>query len=220
MIISFAEALVLRPLPPERLLLASLALLVHLATFDEIFKKLKASPKRVLPLLGLNALPYALSALIFEVNLWALAVPAALVAADLYLSRMRESPHAYVVGSAIPTATALTVAYFSPEPAPELWLFWYALAVHVIATAAYVESKLPWRSVSPKLGLAIWLFAFPALALEPLLAVAFAEPTVKFLRNALKDGKVSPKELKRLGWREMGRFVLYSALLTAILKTT
>ena len=215
MLLSFLYSLALCPLPPGRALLAVALLLLHLFTFDETFRRVKVSIKRALPFLILNAVPYLVLPFFMSVNAWVLAVPALLL---LCYFCLKSDYRAYVVGSTVPTLTAFTVFYLAPKVTVEDLFFWYALAVHVSATAAYIESKLPWRDVSPRTGLAIWLLAFPLLVLKPALLAAFIEPTVKFLRNALKDGKIRPNELKKLGWTEMARFILYSTLLLIMFK--
>ncbi len=214
MLFSFAlTALVVRP--PLGVFSVSLALfLLHFFTFEETFSRFRRSPRKALPLIALNVAPYFLLPPFLKVSLPILIVPAFVLFLYLILRRVDEGL-AYVAGSSIPTLTAFTVLYLWPSLTG--LLLWYGLAVYVGATAAYIESKLPWRDVKPSLALVVWALVFPLLALKPLVSIACLEPTVKFLRNLRRNEKVDPRKLKEFGWKEMLRFVLYSALLTLAL---
>ncbi len=217
MLLSFIFTLILVHLSLPALALAILLLALHFVSFDEAFYKLKRSLKLALPIILINLIPYLIIPFFFKVNFIVLLIPAFILLAYLFLLKSRDSPHAYVFGSVIPTLTAFIPIYLSDTISLKALLLWYGLAVHVSATAAYIESKLPWRDVSPKTGLLIWLFIIPLILLKPFTAIASIEPSVKFVRNALKDGKIKPTELKRLGWVEMTRFVLFGTLLTLAL---
>ena len=218
MLISFLYSLILCPLSPPLAALALGLFLLHFLTFDVTFMRLKASLRRALPFLTLNVVPYLLLPFFVRTNFWVLLIPAALILSYLYLSKSRDNPHAYILGSAIPTVTAFTVFFLAPRVEASHLVFWYALAVYVSATAAYIESKLPWRKVSGKTGLLVWTLSLPVLLFKPFSVVAFVEPTVKFVRNAIKVVKIDPREIKKLGWVEMSRFLLYSTLLLIIFK--
>ncbi|UXD22289.1 hypothetical protein IPA_03240 [Ignicoccus pacificus DSM 13166] len=218
MIVSFLYMLILTPLPLYLIPVAMTLLLIHLSTFDETFRRLKISPKEAAPYLALNIIPYLVLPLFVKVNLVVLVIPAIIIFLYLYLFKSRDNPHAYILGSSIPTLTSFIIIYLSPKVTLTQLVFWYALAIYVSATAAYIESKLPWRKVDPRTALAVWGLSLPVFIFKPCSLIAFIEPTIKFVRNVLNNVKVNPKELKRFGWKEMSRFMLYSTLLLILFK--
>jgi hypothetical protein len=66
---------------------------------------------------------------------------------------------------------------------------------------------------------AVWApFAAVGALLEPYTVVASIEPSVKVLRNVFDRNRViepRPEAIKRLGWRELGRLMLFTGLLLA-----
>lgn len=209
------------PLP--YLFLALLALLTHLVSFDAAFSLARSRRFGRLAAIGaVNTAPYLISLLTGGMPLRFLASAGFIMAAygSMYMLYGPHSAITYIVGASIPVLPALTLSSIAgPPPRPAL-LFWILLTIYNIATTAYVETLLPWRNMNRLIPLLIWLPAplISAVA-EPTTLIAAVEPTVKFALNVPSRLKVNPtaEELRRLGWREMRRLMLYTMLLSILL---
>ena len=211
--------------PEPRLAAAALGLLaLHFLTFDPAFNALRGRRLgRFLVLASVNALPYVASLAAGVMPPWVLLVAGGLLAlhASLYVRLGPRSPLVYILGAAIPVLPALALpAAVGAVDRPQL-VFWLLLTGHAVATAAYVETKLPWRRLSPAVPVAVWApVAAVGAVVEPASVVALVEPTVKLLRNLGDENRViepRPENIKRLGWTEMKRLAVFTVLLIAAL---
>ncbi|ALU12595.1 hypothetical protein EYM_05560 [Ignicoccus islandicus DSM 13165] len=190
-------------------------LVLHLLTFDEAFGAIRAG-SFPLKLIAINALPYLVLGL--WTKAWFLVFPALFLLSYLLLAFKRGNDEiTYVLGSSIPILPALVVPLALNKFNDVTVIYWALLTLYAVATAAYVETKLPWRNLNNKVPLLLWSPSYVFIVFEPLLALALVEPTIKFARTAISNSKVHPKELKKLGWREMGRSLLFAFLVVFLL---
>ncbi len=221
LILSGVGGLVLARPQPTHLALAAAALALHLFTFDPAFNAARA--RRLGPaaaLAALNAAPYAAAAALWRTPLWPLALAAAMVAAQLLLHERLGARHplVYIYGASIPVLPALTLPALAGALNRDTVIYWGLLTAYAVATAAYVETRLPWRSLSPLAPLALWLPpAAAAAAAEPATIAAAAEPTATMALNALRNRKIDPRRLRRFGWITLARLMLFNTLLLAAL---
>ncbi|BES81004.1 hypothetical protein [Pyrodictium abyssi] len=208
---------------PAGLALAVAAVLLHVFTFDAAFDAARLRRRGLLAALAaLNASPYLLAVLLWRDWVLAAAVlayaPVLAVYLVLSLRGALRTPPGYIAGAALLAYTAVLSAALAGEPT-RLTLAGFALMMlYTASTAAYVETRLPTRRTSPLLPLAVWLPALPvAAATWPWLLLACIEPTAKLMVNAARNTKIDMREIRRLGWRELARLTLFTALLTASL---
>ncbi len=209
------------PLSPL-LALPLAALLLHFFTFDAAFDALRAGDKKVLALvLALNAAPYAAAALLEGPGPVAVALLAGLgvTGAHVYTARRlgMKNPYTYVTGAAVPVLPALAAPALAGVLDARVLVFWALLTLYSMVTAAYVESRLAFRSFEPRKPLALWLPVFASTLYCPYLAAALAEPTAKLVANTRRNRKVSrPEEIKAMGLRELLRLFAFVALAAPI----
>jgi len=105
-------------------------------------------------------------------------------------------------------------------PAPGEYAVYVAYVAYFTAFALYVESRLAFRSLDPTAPLLLWLpSAAHVAALNPLAAVALAEPTYLLVDNYLRHRKVSAvDEIRRMGKRISASSLLFTALLVVAYK--
>lgn len=224
MVLAGLTGLVVSQPQPSWALAAALLLALHILTFDAAFDSYRAGKKgNTLFLVAANAAPYLAAAYVHAARDIIEAVGSAAALSALYLLLAEEigwkNPYTYIAGSVIPTLPALTLPAFAGSVAEEVWLAWMMLSVYAASTAAYVESRLAFRSLAPWIALVIWS---PALVIAASackwLLVAAAEPTIKIVLNCIRNVKLSaPSEIKGMGWRELLRLLVYDVLLVAII---
>jgi len=199
-------------------------LLLHIFTFDPAFNAVRRRDwRRFAVLASVNAAPYLASTAAGIMPAWVLAVAGGLLAGHslLFARRGPRDPLVYIVGAAVPVLPALALPALAGAVNKYQLLFWLLLTGHSVATAAYVETRLPWRRLNPLLPAVLWApFAAAGVLAEPVTAVALAEPTVKVIRNLFDRNRViepRPEAVKRLGWRELYRLLAFTVLLAASL---
>ncbi len=196
---------------PVQATIALSLLALHLSTFDEALNSLK---RGVIPTrqLVVNALPYLILGALNEACL--LVVPFSILALYFALVKVTKRDEiTYALGPVATTLPAIAIPLALGRWNQNTWIYWYLLTVYAVATALYVESKLPWREVRSELPLLAWLPSFAVLAFKPLSVIALIEPTFKFLNQLVKRSKVDPSRLKEFGWKEMARATFFSAVL-------
>lgn len=214
-----------RDATPLGIAMALLALGLHILTFDAGFDAAKTRNTRLLSaILALNAAPYLVVLTAYRDTELAAAVavyvPVMLLYLSLALRGLLRTPLGYIAGAALLTYTAVLTAALAGRITRETLLAFLLMMLYTASTAAYIESRLPFRKTSPATGLAIWLPALAAAAAEPVLTVALIEPTLKHVANMARNTKVKPAEIKKLGLQEMIRLTLFAALLAALLRLT
>ncbi len=226
MVISTIYALILQHAGVKAWITGIALLLLHLFTFDPILNAARTWDMRVMSALAaLNVAPYLLILAVGNSSLIpVLSISIVILGIHFYTVSRRKwrDPLVYITGSAIPVLASLVIPVASTGfISSRALVFWALTTIHVVATAAYIESLLPFREFTPKGGLLLWIPAYLFLPYNPLVLIALIEPTVKFARQALRPVKLdfSPWELRRLGWREFARFMVYTSLLLAILLT-
>jgi hypothetical protein len=215
--------LVARPQPATAA--AALGLLAfHFLTFDPAFNALRRRhAARFTLLAAANAAPYLAAAAAGIMPLWALLLAGDVLASHalLFATRGPRDPLVYIYGAAVPVLPALSLPAAVGALNRAALVYWLLLTGHAVATAAYVETKLPWRRRSPAVPPAAWApFAAAGLVAAPETIVALVEPTVKLARNLVDKNRVidpRPENIRRLGWTEMKRLVLFTGLLVAAL---
>ena len=205
--------------------MALLALGLHILTFDAGFDAAKTRNTRLLAaILALNSAPYLVVLAAYRDTELAAAVavyvPVMLLYLYLALRGLLRTPPGYIAGAALLTYTAVLTAALAGRITRETILAFTLMMLYTASTAAYIESRLPFRRTSPATGLAIWLPALATAATNPALAVALAEPTIKHVANTARNTKIKPSEIKKLGWQEMIRLTVFAALLAALLRLT
>jgi hypothetical protein len=203
-------------------LLASVAVLaIHMLSFDPIFDAIRASRyRRALALALVNTLPYAVAVVVGRAQLLYLAVLAAILAAILAsVAWLKPSrPATYIVGSAAPALPSISVPAMLGAINTKIVVFTLLYTVYVVATAAYIETRLPHRHLDPRLPLLLWVPGILAAAtLAPYTLAAMVEPTVKLIVNAARPSKIDIKRIRRLGVIEVIRLTAYTAILVAVL---
>ncbi|MCE4607171.1 MAG: hypothetical protein F7B59_07590 [Desulfurococcales archaeon] len=204
-----------------------LLVLLHMFTFDPILNAARTWDLRDLFYLGIvNALPYfCLLVLGVKTLALSLAVSVVILGSHFLLVNRRKwrDPYVYITGSAIPVLAALNIPVAVTNALrADVFVLWLLSSIYVMATSAYIESVLPYREFDPKVALTLWLPAFIPVLYNIFLVIPIAEPTVKFLVQIKNPKKIkaTPHEIRRLGWREFARFMVYCTLLIIILKLT
>ena len=193
------------------LLIAFALLLIHLFSFDEAFSSLRAKrfPWKAI---AINASPYLILGVLNKASL--LLIPFLIFASYFLITLKSKSEELkYVVGSSIPLLPSIAIPLALGKWNWATWIYWALLTLYAIATAAYVETKLPWRKMDRRVPLVIWLPSYALLPLKPLIVIALIEPTIKFLKAIIDGSTIEPSRLKEFGWREMARSVAFSILL-------
>jgi len=209
--------------PPVAAALAAVAVLgLHFLSFDPAFSALRR--RRVgafAALAAANAAPYLVALAAGAAEPAPILAAAGFLAAYglLFARRGPRDPLVYVAGAAVPVLPGLTLPALVGAAGRGQLLYWGLLTAHAVATAAYVESRLPWRRLSPLVAVAVWApAALAGVAAEPSVAAAVVEPTVKVAWNAVSRNRfIEPGRLRRLGWVEMARLLLFASLLLAAL---
>ncbi|RFA97125.1 hypothetical protein [Pyrobaculum aerophilum] len=208
-------------LPPQSLLgavLFTVAYATHLLTFDPIFYGRKWS--RIIALLGINTAPYLISMAFDRGDFVVYGAGALLLAAYLWLMRigLGRSVQGVIIGTALLSYTFIIgkAMLMHSIALKDVALALFFIGYHV-STAYYVESRLAFRKVSPLWSSAAWLLTLATtLPLWWALVIPALEPSVKFLLNTVKNVKVSRHEdIVKMGWRELARSALLTALLGA-----
>ena len=217
-----AGLVVALPVPSPILLLPLAAILLHFFTFDAAFDALRSRATRLLvSVVALNSAPYVVGAALYPSQvLPVIVIGLGIIGLHLYTARRLglKSPATYITGALVPVLPALTSPALVGGLGTTTLVFWALLSIYSAATAAYVESKLAFRRYSREKPLVLWLPALLGIVACPYTAVALAEPTVKLVAN-LRDNKLvsAPKEIKRLGLRELIRLFVFVAVLVPIL---
>ncbi|ABM80478.1 hypothetical protein [Hyperthermus butylicus] len=156
------------------LLFAAAAVSLHVLTFDAAFDAAKRRCARlVAAVASVNVLPYAAAFILGRS-----AVAAALLAysplfAGYTAAAVRGllgTAMGYIADAALLSYTAVLASVLAGEPTTLTITAAGLMALYTASTAAYVESRLPMRSTSPLLPLALWLPALPlAAAVKPAL---------------------------------------------------
>jgi uncharacterized membrane protein YecN with MAPEG domain len=203
--------------PIEIIVVSMLTLVLHMLSFDLGFDAARRRDvKTLLAVAAVNISPYGLVAAAKGFTMY---IPGAVLALLLLLLATTaywvnpKSPWAYVVGSIVPTLPALSIisTYLLDTRLIILWAFY---AVYVVATAAYIESRLPYRNYNPWISTALWALAIPlAYTYNPPLLIATIEPTIRYIHNSVRGPfKVSRNEIKKLGKKELSNMTLFSFL--------
>ena len=227
MILSGLAGLALARPPPPAALLALATLALHLATFDPAFNAARRRDYTAFTVLAAaNSAPYLAAVLHGTAPPAPVAAAAAILATHttLYARLGPRNPLVYIYGAAIPVLPALALPALTGHLTREALAYWIADTGYSVATAAYIETRLPWRRLNPLAPLAPWIpLAAAAAALEPALLAAEVEPTIKLLHNLARRDRVIkpvPAEIKRLGWTEMYRHILFTGIAVATLTIT
>ncbi len=209
--------------PPIHVVAIGLLLfLLHLFSFDTGFNAARRRDAATLLIVALiNILPYALIVLLREGMVYIfgiiLALSLLLIATIAYWI-WPKNPWSYIIGSIVPALPALSlVSVFHLGTKPIIaWLFY---SVYIIAEAAYIESRLPFRNFNPWISTVLWMPAILiAYSYNPLLLLATIEPTLRFFYNSLKGPfKVAHDEIRRLGRRALLGTTLFTITTILIL---
>jgi hypothetical protein len=227
MIISTVYALILQKAGLDAWITGIALLMLHLLTFDPILNAARTWDMKTMSVLGaVNITPYLVILAYGNRSLIPVLIISMFILGVHFYTVSRKkwnNPLVYITGSAIPVLVSLVI------PVASTWyissktiVFWILTTIHVVATAAYIESLLPFRKFTPRGGLLLWLPSYAFLAYNPLILIALVEPTIKFVRQSIIESKLtsSPRELKKLGWREFTRFITYTTILLAVLSLT
>ncbi len=220
LLLSGLGGLVVAQPPPAAAVAALGVLMLHMFSFDPAFAAIRARRwSQFVSLTAANAAPYLVSAAVGAMPLWVLLVAGGVLAGHslLFARRGPRDPVVYIVGAAVPVLPALVLPALVGYVTRWQLIFWLLLTGHAVATAAYVETRLPWRRLNPLVPAAVWApFLVIGAAAEPATIVALVEPTVKVARNVFDKDRViepRPEEVKRLGWRELYRLLVFTVLL-------
>ncbi|MEB3755942.1 MAG: hypothetical protein GSR79_03685 [Desulfurococcales archaeon] len=227
MFISTIYGLLLANASAKGWIIGIILLLLHMFTFDPILNATRTWNLRVMIYLGIaNAIPYfGLFILGVKTLLLSLTISTIVLGSHFLVVYRRKwrDPYVYITGSAIPVLAALNIPVAVTNTLHmDVLVFWLLASIYVISTSAYIESILPYRKFNPKIPMIIWIPAFISIAYKVFLVIPLAEPTIKFLIHILNPVTInaSPREIKRLGWREFVRFLLYVTLLLLLLRLT
>jgi hypothetical protein len=196
-------------------------LLLHILSFDSGFDAARRRDARTLLVTAaLNVLPYTIIIAIVEFKVYVLGIILALllllISTIMYWLKPKN-PWSYITGSIVPTLPALSMAsiFYLGKYAILLWLFY---TIYVTAEAAYIESRLPFRSFNPWISVAIWAPALPiAYTYNSLLLLAAIEPTVRYLYNSIRGPfKVAYDEIRRLGRRTLFKTIIFTVAIILI----
>ena len=226
MIISYIGSVVISRPSISTTVVSLLLVLLHLFSFDTIFDAIKIGRlgRRIVLLLLVNILPYIII-LVLLPNITRLLVSLLLLLLLLQYTILvvgLGSKHVVtmVMGSAIPVSSALIPALIEGEVTTSLVLFWGILTLYSIVTAIYVETRLAFRYIDRRIPLILW---FPSLLftfIEPLLLVALIEPFTKLIYNIFSKVRLSDaREIRRMGFIELGRLILFVVVVVFILLT-
>ncbi|MCE4620196.1 MAG: hypothetical protein F7C33_04140 [Desulfurococcales archaeon] len=203
-------------------LLAIAGLLLNFFTFDATMDAMRArKAKRWLLLVALNSAPY-----VAGIAYWGsrvilpILVGLAVLSLHLVLAvRLGwKSPATYIFGASIPVLPELlTPALVSGSARIGAWIAWLLLTFYAVTTAAYVETRLAYRRMDPRVPLVTWLPSLTLVPLCPMLLVAMLEPWFKVASNLRGRRLVGdPQGIRRMGWIELSRLFLF-AFLVALL---
>jgi len=225
MIISFLTGLALAEnIDIWGTLIALTGLIVTLATFDSIMDSLRLKRRKTwIVLIMISSTPYLVG-----LAYWGSPIIIPIVAASslilfhLSLSMIAgwKNPVTYIVGAAIPVLPFLvTPTIASGGINSRIWIAWILLSLYAMTTAAYVETRLSFRQLDPRVPLLVWIPSIASIIYSPILIIALVEPTAKVLSNLRSRRLVNDgDEIKRMGWIELGRILLFSILLIIILR--
>ncbi len=207
------------------LLVAAAITYVHAVSVSEGLLALrKHSATRLTAIIAFNTIPYLALLLIAPppVEVWAVAAAAlALTAATIVAGA--QSATAYITGSAVTGILSTLPLLWLTHQTQQLILYLYVYTVYVVTTSLYIESFMPHRRVKPTKALLLWVTSFtPVLAVNPYLALAAIEPTLKLVKTVYK-GVEKPRNhasLKRIGVVEVARLIAFTAIVVAVIKFT
>ncbi len=209
---------------PGLIVLGLTVMMVHLFTFDPILDEARRWNIRWLALLAaVNLAPYVYGLVEGSYAVYkALTVSLAVIGLHLILaSRMRwNNPWVYITGSAITTLPAISIpALLVGELNTRILVAWAATAIYIAASSAYIESRLPFRELDPRIPLLVWLPVYILCWWSRILCIAFIEPLFRYTLNILKPSKITggAQAIKRFGWSEFTRFIMYTILINAAL---
>ncbi len=211
--------------PPNALglLLAATALVIHLLTFDVAFERAHRSTVGALPILLLNAVPYALGVILLGLY----PLPELALAASIALAHLAStSVWGHRAIPTILTGTGLLSAHYllvvpliaAGVPNGAHFVIWSLYALYNVSAALYVESRLAFRNVSPlvpiiPIGIALVVGA----ATCPATLLAFVEPAAKCIRNVRGNVKLNRLyDIRRMGLIEVLRGALFITVLGLI----
>ena len=198
---------------------ASSSFLLFLLTFDFLFENsMKPLSASYLAALSLDAVPIAASiALRGFIVLEGLIPSLTCTALYLYLAAERKgrSVKGMVLGSSILAGLYFYFDSVLGSLSPFSIAVGFMLFIYNAAEVVYVESRLAFRKVSPKIPLAVFLASFLSLMYLPYyFAVPLLEPLFKNALNALRNEKISRyEEINELGLKEFIRYSVFFALL-------
>jgi hypothetical protein len=205
-------------------IIAVLGVTLNVFTFDATMDSLRTGRfKQWLLLVSLNSIPYIVG-LAYWKNLIVKSVIVGLALllthTVLTLSLGWKNPATYIMGAGIPVLPALLVpAIASGNVTLCTWIAWILLTLYAMTTASYIETRLAYRRMDPRVPLVTWLPSLAIIPLYPILTIALIEPWIKVLLNLSSRRLVDKaEEIKRMGWIELSRIFLFSVLLIFIIK--
>jgi len=218
LLLSGLGALALVARTPRDIVLGSLVLVVHLVTFDSAFYSIRSRDAGLFATtLLLNATPYIIALIITRISLGlvlVLGIALVILAIQIIIENTlgAGSEPEYVFGALVPVLPALTIPALLGLVNRNTILYWVLLSIYAVATAAYIESKLPWRNTSPRLAMLLLAPAWIVAIMRPCTSVALIEPTLRYTIEAVRPRKIERTELKSLGRTTLARLLLFATL--------
>ncbi len=217
LVVSAASGLVAARPPLESLVLAVAVLALHMLTFDSAMALVRSGRHLAsLAIALVNGSPYIIAYMLGYMSAWPLGAAGLILALYFLIARARgwSSPQAYIAGAAIPVLPALLLpALATGAPGEKAVVLWLLLTLYSVSTAAYVESRLEFRRLDPRIPLATWIPSWILVAWNSLLLIALVEPTAKLLANLKLNVRVRTlEEIRKLGRRELVRLIVFVTL--------
>lgn len=123
----------------------------------------------------------------------------------------------YLIGTTLITTVYLDPPAFTGIATYEVFLIWILVATYFTATSYYIESRLGFREVSPLKPLLSWIWVIPTIFIlygNPFILFSTVEPTIKFIRNIVRNEKViKASDIVSMGRMEMKRGYLFTLLI-------
>jgi len=181
----------------------------------------KREYKRIIKPLAIITLPYILPLL---AGRWIHILAVMILKGVLFIltglsveENARRSIFSYLMGTALITTSYLEPPIYLGVNYMEIYYLWILVATYYTSTSYYIESRLSFREIKPIYPLLTWIWIIPIIYIlypTPFIFIPLIEPTIKQVRNIIKNIKVEKgADIVRMGKEEMRRGYLFTILL-------
>ncbi len=204
------------------LILSGIAFATQFLLFTYINEAVrKRKYKRLVRPLMIISLPYLIP---FLANKWLYISVALSIKGLLFIltgisteRNSRGGIFSYLMGTALITTPYLDPPAYIGLNYMEVYYIWILVATYYTSTSYYIESRLGFREVKPIYPLLTWIWIIPTIYTlypTPYIFIPLIEPTIKQIRNVIRNTKVKKgQDIVRMGREEMRRGYLFTVLL-------